>query len=396
MSEAERAEQDAHIRARIEGAADTMPETPVRWGRVAALARRKALLGAFAALAIGAVVAVLLLYGGAVGRLALHPGEGLAIPVPFVGVSVPDVAGMTEAEAIAELKREGLKGVTVDRCPQGRRCLVRGTRPEGGSHVLSGAVVKLDLGPKPPVIAVVTGQGGSITTSTGSQRTSGSHGEASGVASIESSLSESEVVANGSSETLLTAKAFNGRAQPVAGQKIEFLPMEAGVKVGAVSEHPSGVYTATIVSSIHAGTVMIVVQDHGHNKIHSHAVLTEIPGPAAHISLSLERPEIVADGRSTTTVEAKVTDENKNSVGHQSVRFESKPGGLVGEEVVEKETGVYTATITSSKRPGIVVVIAKDESAKEGSVTGETILKENLAHEATENGGEETESAAAG
>lgn len=138
-------DQDDRIRARIETAADTMPETPIRWGRVTKLARRKALLTVLAVSTVGAVVAVLLFLGGSVGRLTLHRYEASLIPIPFAGVTVPDVVHEHVADAQATLKHVGLKGVVAGSCAPYQYCAVSSTLPEAGSNVLSGSVVKLHL-----------------------------------------------------------------------------------------------------------------------------------------------------------------------------------------------------------------------------------------------------------
>jgi beta-lactam-binding protein with PASTA domain len=138
-------EQDDRIRARIETAADTMPETPIRWRRVTKLARRKALLSVLAASTVGAVVAVLLFLGGSVGRLTLHRYEASLIPIPFAGVTVPDVVHEHVANAQATLKHVGLKSVVADNCTPYQDCVITSTLPAAGSNVLSGSVVKLHL-----------------------------------------------------------------------------------------------------------------------------------------------------------------------------------------------------------------------------------------------------------
>ena len=337
-------EQDARSRTRIEAAADTMPETPVRWGRVAVLARRKALLGTLAALALGVVVAVLLVFGGAVGIATLHPEEGSPIPLPIVGVSVPNVIDMTEVQAKETLTDAGLKGVTADICPQ-PTCVVRYTRPERGSNVLSGAVVKLHL----------TGPGGSVNDS---------------AASIKLSLSATEIIANGSSTTVATAQVYDRYGHSLALQRVVFSPSDKSVNVGSESEHSPGVYSATITSSKSPETVIVTAKD---GLIANTAHLEQISGEevAASIVPMLVHPEIVANSASQTPVTATVLSEDGKPVRGQVVTFSPSDEGVRVGHVLERAPGVYSATITSSVTAEKVSILVRDEK-----LTSKVILRQ--------------------
>jgi hypothetical protein len=142
-------DDDGSVLARIKAAADAMPEAPVRWNRVASLARCKALLSVAAALILALVAAALLTVGGSAGSYGIH---GTApIPLPFAGVSVPDVRGMSEVAALSKLKSAGLEGAVDAHCRAARRCIVGGSQPTPGSNVVDGAKVKLALRPQRPV-----------------------------------------------------------------------------------------------------------------------------------------------------------------------------------------------------------------------------------------------------
>ncbi len=362
--------RDADIRARIEAAADAMPQVPVRWGRVTRLARRKALLSVLGTLAVGAAVAVLLLYGGSVGRAKLHPGEGSPFPIPFAGVSVPDVTGMTELAARETLERAGLKGAAGNHCALSERCRVRYTRPARGSNVLSGALITLYRAapvspppppPKPPAPPPPP------PPHHHHQPPPPPHG----AASIELTLSPAEVPADGRSTSTVKATVHDQNGHPEAGQLVTFSPSDSAVRVGSVSESSPGVYTATLTSSTTAGMVRVLARD---GSVKGEVTLTQTPGPvpdaAASIELTLEStPSRIANVASGTVAVAKVLDKNGNPVAHQTVEF--SPSGLFGEPV-EREAGVYAATIANTKRPRPVTIVARD-----GTIAGEAVLRPN-------------------
>lgn len=364
----ERADPDAPIRARLEQAADVMVQAPVRWRRVNMLARRKALLSATATLAVAVVVTCVFVVGGSAGRASLHPKEGSPFPLPFVGVAVPDLAGVEVHRADAKLAALGLKGVPLGSCPRTRLCLVRDTRPSAGQHVFSGAVVELyPLLHHRPVVkkeeeekeagrpTKSPGTKSVPTKTTKTPSTKGPTPEGHAVASIAVRLAPSQIVADGSSTTTVTATILGAHGRRVTGLHPTLRSSDDAEAFGSFAETAeAGVYAATLTSSPRAGAVTIDVVASGRE---GEAELTQVAGPPATISLALSPERIPADGRSTTILTARIADANGNPVSAQSVQFETGEEALTGSE---GQAGVYTATLTSVKRPGSVRVLARD------------------------------------
>lgn len=257
---------DDRIRELIEAAADLMPDAPVRSRRVTSLARRKALLGASTALAIGVALAALLLVGGNVSSYGLH-GKA-PISIPFVGVSVPDVLGMSDARALAELEQAGLKGVAADACAAGRSCVVVGLHPGAGSNVVSGAEVKLQLAARPSKKKAKAGSGGAGMKHEGKHayqpkhKPKPTHPVSAGAKPrrIALSLSRSEIEADGKSTVTVQARVLDAHEKPVAGQRVEFLSSDPGERI-EVGTNAGAVHLATITSSRTVGRVTIRARD---------------------------------------------------------------------------------------------------------------------------------------
>jgi hypothetical protein len=88
------------------------------------------------------------------------------------------------------------------------------------------------------------------------------------------------------------------------------------------------------------------------------------PGPAQHVDVELSPTTINADGVSTTTATARVTDEDGIVVLEDDVRFTSTdPGQRIGQ-VIDNEDGTYSARITASNTPGSATITATDHSVE--------------------------------
>jgi YVTN family beta-propeller protein len=82
-----------------------------------------------------------------------------------------------------------------------------------------------------------------------------------------------------------------------------------------------------------------------------------------HLALSLSPTSILANGSSTTTATATVSDANGNPVSGESLGFTSSDGGEKIGPVGEPEPGTYSATVTASRSPGTASITAIDDSA---------------------------------
>jgi len=194
--------------------------------------------------------------------------------------------------------------------------------------------------------------------------------------SVAVSLSPSSIVADGSSTTTATAKVTDAKGNPVSGDEIQIYTGNSAAIVGPVSETSAGTYSATITSSRKASSPRVTVEDSSVNpSVTGYQTLTQTAGPATNVSVWLSPRWIGADGSSTTTATAKVTDANGNPVPGSSVSLATTdPGEKIGP-VGEPSTGIYSATITSSTTVGEPTITATDSSVSPNVSGYETLLQ---------------------
>lgn len=257
---------DDRIISRIEAAADSMPDAPVRWKRVASLARRKALVSAAAAVALALAAAALLTVGGSVSSYGIHGAA--PIPIPFAGVSVPDVRGMSEAAALNRLKRAGLDGAADVRCGA-RACVVRASDPGAGANVLNGSKVTLALASRVAVkLRPQEGRHGS-----GHRQGSGGKHAASKTTTparnakkpgkpsrIVLSISRSTIEADGKSSTVIEAIVLDARGNRLKGQRVTFSSSDPTERID-VRVASDTLTVATVTSSKRPQPVTVQARD---------------------------------------------------------------------------------------------------------------------------------------
>jgi hypothetical protein len=102
---------------------------------------------------------------------------------------------------------------------------------------------------------------------------------------------------------------------------------------------------------------------------------TPCPGAPAQARVGLAPTQVLADGKSTVTATARVSDEDGIPVPGESVEFSSSdPGQQIGP-VVDNEDGTYSATITSSTAVGTATITATVKSA-EPELSGSALLEQ--------------------
>lgn len=218
------ASHDERIRARIEAAADTMPDAPVRWERVASLARRKLLISVLAALALAVLAAVLLAYAGSYSSLKLTGTAPIALP------------GLAHKQLSADRTRprerptSGANGEPTSGTP--------------GGHPAAGKVPDVNKG---------AGKGNAEPKE------------------ITLSLSATSVPANGTATVTVTARVLNATGKPLGGQDVRFYSTD---QIAERASQASGVYVATITSSTKAGPVTVEARD---ATVIAQAVLQQTP-----------------------------------------------------------------------------------------------------------------------
>jgi hypothetical protein len=179
-------------------------------------------------------------------------------------------------------------------------------------------------------------------------------------ADIALSLSPSSIAADGTATSIATATVTDANGDPVWGEPVSFSSTDPGEKLGPVTDHGDGTYTATIASSKLQQSATITATDSSVSpSMSARATLTQT---SVSMAVSLSPSSIVANGSSTSTAMAKVTDGIGNGVSGDGVSFSSTDPGETLGPVVDHGDGTYTATITSSKVAGRVTITATDSS----------------------------------
>ncbi len=188
-------------------------------------------------------------------------------------------------------------------------------------------------------------------------------------ANIGLSLRPSSITANGASTSTAIAILTDASGNRIPGQAVAFSSTDANESISGVTDNGNGTYTATITSSTTPGTPTITVSDGG---LTAQQTLTQTPGPAANIAVAVQPPVIKADGASTATATATVTDAFGNPVSGDPVNITSlNPGDTVFG--LTQNGNVYTAFIRSSFAPGNSTIVATDTATR---AHGQTVLKE--------------------
>ena len=151
---------------------------------------------------------------------------------------------------------------------------------------------------------------------------------------------------------------------PVVGHTVAFSSSDSGIKFSPTTLNLDGTYTATLTSSTTAGTATITATDTSvQPPVSGQATLTQTPGPATNMALSLAPQSVIADGSSYTTATATVADAHGNPVPTDTVVFSSSDPGEKVLQVADNGNGTYSALIRSSGTPGPVTLTATDTSA---------------------------------
>jgi adhesin/invasin len=215
------------------------------------------------------------------------------------------------------------------------------------------------------------------TTKAGSYKITASDGSASGNAtltqtpgpatSVKVALNPSSIVADGKSTSTATATVADANGNARSGDTVSFTS-DGGQSIGSVTDNGDGTYSATVTSTTKAGSYKITASD---GSASGNATLTQTPGPATSVKVALKPASIVADGKSTAVATATVTDANANLRSGDKVSFLSDGGQHIGT-TKDNGDGTYSASVTSTTRPGTYKITATDGSvtpAVSGSAT---------------------------
>jgi hypothetical protein len=103
---------------------------------------------------------------------------------------------------------------------------------------------------------------------------------------------------------------------------------------------------------------------------------TPCPGAPTEARLLLAPSHLVADGKSTTTATALVTDHDGIPVPGETVEFSSTDAGQQIGPVLDNEDGTYSAAIRSSTAVGTPTITATVTSAKP-ELSGSALLRQD-------------------
>ena len=176
-------------------------------------------------------------------------------------------------------------------------------------------------------------------------------------------LSPGSIIADGSSMSVATATVTDQNDNPVTGDSVAFTSSGAQA-LGAVTAGASpGTYQATVTATTLAGSATITATD---TTVAQHpsgaSTLTQTAGPAARVAAALNTPSLTANGSSSTTVTATITDADGNPVSGDTVAFSSSGAQPVGPVTPGSTPGTYQATVTSTKTAGSATITATDTS----------------------------------
>ena len=205
-------------------------------------------------------------------------------------------------------------------------------------------------------------------------------------ANVGVTLSPGTIVANGTSTTVATATVTDVNNTLIPGDAITFKATPAAdVNIGTVTDNGNGTYSATITSNANVtftdptASVTITATDTSvtSSTVSGSAPLTLDPpptNPAANVGVSFGSNRIVANGTSTTTATATVTDAGSQPVPGDTIVFKASPAGVSIGAVTYQGNGAYAATITSSTTAGPVTITATDTSVTSSTVAGQSTL----------------------
>ena len=178
-------------------------------------------------------------------------------------------------------------------------------------------------------------------------------------ASVVVTLSATSIVANGTSTTTATATVKDAGGLLLPNETVTFKSSDTGDKVSITTNAGSGTYTATITSSTTVGTPTITATD---GTVSGTATLTQTVGSAATVTVAASPAVILANGTSTATVTATVTDAEGHLLTGQSVSFKSTDSGQFFGQVSDNGNGTYSVQVRSSTTVGSATITATDSS----------------------------------
>src|SRR3989339_1638176 len=161
------------------------------------------------------------------------------------------------------------------------------------------------------------------------------------------------IIADGSSTTTLTASVTDSNSVPAVDKSVYLnIPINGGSAPTMVNTDANGLAVFTLTSSTIAGTYGYTVTVDGMTS--AAEIVTFIPGTVANVHLYVTGTDtLIADGMTSTTLTASVTDVNGNPVQNETVTLNIPAnGGSISGLVNTNASGVAVFTLTSSTLAG--------------------------------------------
>ena len=197
------------------------------------------------------------------------------------------------------------------------------------------------------------------------------------VGSLSVSTGTEEIVADGTSQSLITASVLDTLGNKVADGTLVTFTTSAGTFFGADPLTPTtidvattyGLATASLISATNVGTAFVSATSGGQG---DNTTVTFIPGPVYNISLTALPNNLPADGTSTSDIRAYVIDRYDNAVEGEVITFSatcvSGSCGTLSEPTATTAGGVATVTYTASSAGGNEMVTAEATNGVSESV----------------------------
>ncbi len=276
------------------------------------------------------------------------------------------VSTSTATATVTDAQGDPVPGDTVSFSSSDSKDTVSGTSPGAQPGTYTATVNSTDPGQ-----ATITAKDTSVTPNVSGSAVLSKYGPAS---SVTVSLFPASIQANGVSASTATATVTDAKGDPVPGDTVTFTSSDPGQKINPspAKDNGDGTYTATITSSGTPGQSTITATDSSVSP--NRTGMSTLTQTTAGVSVGLNPSSLPADGTSTTTATAVVTDFNGNAApGHSVVFSSSDPQQKVGS-TTDHGNGIYSATITASKTAGQSTITATDQTT---GINGFATLTQN-------------------
>jgi Invasin, domain 3 len=162
-----------------------------------------------------------------------------------------------------------------------------------------------------------------------------------------------------------------GPQGPLAGEQVAISSSDTAQKIGPVTDHGDGTYTATVTSSRKVESATITASDSAYGAVAS-ASTTLTQALARKVKLSLKPTSLIAGAPATSTATVSVTAGSVAVSGEHVVLSSSDPGVAIGP-VLDNGNGTYTATIAPSHTVGTVNITATDTTVSPYATASATL-----------------------